>query len=623
MATTNPFGTNANSTDIRKRPRSIIKQSIITDSKLKRLKDWVTFYRRNLQLFVSHYFGVTTLHNYQKIMLYEIGVKTEMTVCASRATAKSWIIGLAAIALATLYPRSEIVIVSSTKDQSSVIIGKIRGFYDEYPNIRREITKIIVNDNNREVSFRNNSKITVLALSDNSRGNRANIIIREECNSIKKKGLLDAVIAPMKYIRPAPFRQLPQYRHIQEEARTISISSAGLKQNWWYTYTLEQLYHKLYGSKDGLIKKEDIGFLTFDYITSIESHIKTSKEIALEKKSFDHVIWTTEYENIPYGINENAFFSYDAFNSARTLKTAFYPKRIEEVAENKRWKSMPKLPGEKRIMGVDLASSAAKNSDNTSICLGRLLPTKNKGYERHIVYVEVHNGVGAPAQALRIRQLMTDFEADMLVMDFRNLGSAIFQIMTDVIRDEERGCEYPAITVAYHESIANKYEEYMQQTINPSAIPCVYPIHATAELNSKMAVSFRDKLKTGMVKLLVDSDSVDDVFAKEIGFRYYTGETGDWGGRPWLLAPYEQTSSLINEALSLAVYVVSGNYKLVEPKRSTKDRIISLIYLNYYANFLDSELLRGDEDSEIVSSVYKLNRNRAGRNRSSLYNLFK
>ena len=48
--------------------------------------------------------------------------------------------------------------------------------------------------------------------------------------------------------------------------------------------------------------------------------------------------------------------------------------------------------------------------------MAKLVPTK-KGYKRQVVYVETHNGVGAPAQALRIRQLMTDFEADMLIMD--------------------------------------------------------------------------------------------------------------------------------------------------------------------------------------------------------------
>ena len=239
--------------------------------------------------------------------------------------------------------------------------------------------------------------------------------------------------------------------------------------------------------------------------------------------------------------------------------------------------------------------------------MAKLVPTK-KGYKRQVVYVETHNGVGAPAQALRIRQLMTDFEADMLIMDFRNLGTSIFNIMTDVIHDDVRGVDYPPITVAYHETIANKYEEYMSQTIRKDAIPCIYPIHATAELNSLMSVTFKDKLKTGMIEFLVLPEEAEKMYAKEIGFHFYSGKEGDWGGRTWLLAPYEQTSSLVNEALSLAVYVVNGNFKLVEPKRSTKDRIISLIYLNYYASLLDSELLKGDDESDYMRAVRIMNR---------------
>lgn len=619
----NPFGSNSSSRDIRKKPFNVIKQNKITGSRLKRIIDWNTLYRRNLPLFVKHYFQITTLHDYQKIMLYEIGVKMEETICAARATAKSWIIGLAALAIGTLYPKSEIVIVSSTKAQASVIIGKIQGFYDEYPNIRREVIKIIANDNNREVQFLNGTHIKVLALSDNSRGNRSTFIIREECNSIKKKSLLDSVISPMRYIRPAPFRNLPQYKHLIEEARTVSISSAGLKQNWWYQYTLEQIYIKMYGDKSGLIKKEDIGFLAFDYITSIEHRIKTPKEIASDKKTFDFLTFETEYRNIPYGVNEHSFFTYEAFDKARVLANAFYPKRIEEVVENKQFKTMPRVPGEKRIISIDLATSAAKNSDNSALICARLIPTKSKGYKRQIVYIEIYNGVGAPAQALRIRQVMTDFCADALVMDMRNIGTPIFQIMTDNIKDPERGCEYPAITVAYHESISHKYEEYVLQTISPNAIPCIYPIHATAELNSKMAVGFKDKLKTGMIEFLDVTEKAEDMFSKEIGMHFYTGESGDFGGRPWLLAPYEQTTALINEALTLAVVVMGLNYKLIEPKRSTKDRIVSLIYLNYYATLLDNELLKGDDGAELISSIIKWNSGRRASPRSGLSNIFR
>ena len=53
---------------------------------------------------------------------------------------------------------------------------------------------------------------------------------------------------------------------------------------------------------------------------------------------------------------------------------------------------------------------------------------------------------------------------------------------------------------------------------------------------------------------------------------------------------------------------MNGNFKLVEPKRSTKDRIISLIYLNYYASLLDSELLKGDDESDYMRAVRIMNR---------------
>ena len=251
----NPFGTNANSKDIRKRPKGIIKKTEISDTKLKRLKDWTTLYRRNIQLFAEHYYQITTLYPYQKMMLYEIGAKNETTISASRATAKSWIVGLGALCIGSLYPKSEIVVVASTKGQAGVIIGKIEGFYNDYPNIQREIVNITNNDNNRLVEFVNGSTIRVVALNDNSRGLRANFIIREECNSMQKKELLDSVIAPMRYIRPAPFRVLPEYRHVKEEARMVSISSAGLKKNWWYSYTLDRFIYNVLVIKVDLFQK--------------------------------------------------------------------------------------------------------------------------------------------------------------------------------------------------------------------------------------------------------------------------------------------------------------------------------------------------------------------------------
>ena len=138
-----------------------------------------------------------------------------------------------------------------------------------------------------------------------------------------------------------------------------------------------------------------------------------------------------------------------------------------------------------------------------------------------------------------------------------------------------------------------------------------------------MAVTFKDNLKTGKIEFLIQPEEVEKILSKEIGYKFFTGETGDFGGRTWLLAPYEQTSSLINEALALTVYVVNGNFRLVEPKKSTKDRIISLIYLNYYASLLDKELIRGDEDTDYMRAIRSMNRGTLGRRANKFGNFFR
>ena len=58
-----------------------------------RLIDWITLYRRNLELFVQHYLKIK-LHPYQKIFLHLMGVNDKFMWVASRATGKSFLTAL-------------------------------------------------------------------------------------------------------------------------------------------------------------------------------------------------------------------------------------------------------------------------------------------------------------------------------------------------------------------------------------------------------------------------------------------------------------------------------------------------------------------------------------------------
>ena len=74
---------------------------------------WVTFFRRNLHRFATDYLGIT-LHWYQIIMLYLMGINQFIVVIASRASAKSFIIASYACCRCILYPNS-LVVLSSAK----------------------------------------------------------------------------------------------------------------------------------------------------------------------------------------------------------------------------------------------------------------------------------------------------------------------------------------------------------------------------------------------------------------------------------------------------------------------------------------------------------------------------
>ena len=131
--------------------------------------DWNTYYRRNIHRFIQHYFQLK-LHLYQVIWMYFMSICETFVAVASRASAKSWLIALLAIARAVLYPNSEIVVVARTKKQAGIIFGKINLLKKDHPNIAREISIFKNSQNEKICEFYNSSKIVAVICDDGGRG---------------------------------------------------------------------------------------------------------------------------------------------------------------------------------------------------------------------------------------------------------------------------------------------------------------------------------------------------------------------------------------------------------------------------------------------------------------------
>lgn len=575
-------------------PETMLTEKEMNEKKVARLKSWVTFYRNNISFFVEHYMGVQ-LYPYQRIMINLISRSTEFVGIASRASAKSWLIAVYSIARCILYPGTTITLNSSTKAQAGLIISaKCTALRDQHPNIKRECLNIVTNNNKYEMTFYNGSIITVVISGEAGRGWRSNITVLEERRLIPTE-VIDSIIRPFLVKRQPPYMMNPKYsskEELIEEPQEIIITSAYYKTHEWYPETKKFLRDMANGDKD-------IRAFFLDYKILLKHGIKTKKQMKKERAKMDPITFMMEYGNIPYGSSSTAFYRLEYFN--RTVKKPWRPIRDETfITDKKNPYDIPKLSDEYRIVSVDVAARAGKMNDNTIITCARLYPTR-KGWDTEISYMESHNGVNTNAQALRVKQIASEFGADTIVLDIMGVGIGVYDALSSVTKDELRGKEYPAYTVIdnYSGWVDERiWDDLHNRTLGADAVPCVFPIAGTSSLNSAIAVAFKDRLKRRLLKFLVDDNTAEEYLIK-VKNKDILDQDGT-GIRGYLLAPHLQTTLAINECISLETNFVSGLVKLVEPEGGRKDRFSSLAYLNYFVSLMDVDLLkdRGSSDEE-------------------------
>ena len=284
----------------------------------------------------------------------------------------------------------------------------------------------------------------------------------------------------------------------------------------------------------------------------------------------------------------------------------FYPRKNEDVlAKKKNPYAIKKQDGEIRIIACDIAFVDKKRNDNSVSACIRLIPetvqyeTVNEdgervmaqsGYRRMMSYMEANKGGDVDKQAVRIKQLFADFEADYVVLDSRNGGILLYDRLAKVLYDEARHVEYRPWTCMNDENVANRVK-------TAGAEEVVYVISASPKLNSDIAITMRDVLKSERIDFLLDYQiAMDDVLSQ---MPEYTGAaTAD--EMLFFERPYLETRELIGEMIELEYEKgkESGVFKIYEQGTNTKDRYTALSYGNYFAMLLENDMLSGDDNYE-------------------------
>lgn len=545
-------------------------------------------WRRNPHLFAEEYLGLD-LFLFQYFLLWAMNKFSFFMYIASRGQGKSYIIAIYSVARAILYPNSNIVLASGTRGQARLIITeKILNLKSNSPNLAREIAEFKTGANETYVLFKNGSKITAVTSGDSARGYRANILIVDEFRLVPKH-IIDEILIPFLNVnRTPPYLKKPEYAHLTEENKEIYISSS------WYKNHYMWLKFKSY-MKNMLKSNSEYFVAVLPYQLSIFHKLLSKKRVIQQMTAddFDQMSFDMEYEALFVGESENAYYKLDDIQSCRILEKPFYPPTSTEYVENAQSKrkkklGMKKQKGEIRLIGLDIAmmnSSKALKNDTTAFTLMRLLPDGDT-YTRDVVYLESMNGGHTDIQAIRLKQLFYDFETDYVVMDTNGNGLAIYDACSKVLYDSERDVEYPSWTALNNDSMDDR-------KLDKNAVPVVYSVKATSELNHHMAIRLRTSLEKRKMRLLSD-----DVLTREdlVTNKKLLSKSTDEQYK--IMKPFVTTTALQNELVNLVYQVNNGYIKIVEVGTTTKDRYSSLAYCNYYATELEKELSSngGDED---------------------------
>lgn len=539
---------------------------------------WASFYRANPHRFVKEYLGIH-LKLFQIILLFMMNSSHYFMYLASRGQGKTWLTSTYCVVRCILWAETKIVVASGNMKQAREVIEKISDLKKNSPNLSREISNLSTSTNDPIVEFHNGSWIKVVASNDGARSKRANCIIVDEFRMVDL-GIINKVLR--KFLtapRQPKYLNKPEYAHLQERNKEIYLSSA------WYQFHWS--WDKLKSYFKSMTRGKNYFICGLPYQLAIKEGLLMRDQVLdeMSEEDFDPVAFSMEMECLFFGESEKAFFKFEDLEKNRKILRPLFPRDFYNILKDTSFKREQKKDGEIRLLSCDIAGMAGKANDASVYTVLRLIPTKT-GYDRYVVYMESMEGGHTVTQAIRIRQLFDDFGCDYLVLDTQNVGLGIFDQLAQPLYDKENNIEYEPWTCINDVKMDERCTYH-------NASKVIYSVKATAQLNSDAAISLRDGLKRGKVKLLVNENEGRESLSKIKGYSQLPNEI-----RVKYEVVYVQTTFLVNEMINLEGERTENNglLKLREPSTKRKDRYSSLVYGNYIANELERELLQNKKD---------------------------
>ena len=412
--------------------------------------------------------------------------------------------------------------------------------------------------------YKNGSKIESFSM-ESMRGQRAKVIVIDETRDVDYD-LMDAIVSPVRnYRRDISFN----YGFSDYSSKAIRISSACEKAKPFYDDFLRI-------TRDMASGRQGSFTCALDYNAAAANEVTAMEFFEDERKKLPDTTFAMEYGSQFIGSTTNSAFPYDLTNTCRTLRKV----ELEQ----------PKNSKSRYVISLDIATSDAKDADNSIISVLKFVERADGSFARKLVYMRSFHGESLDMLAEEIRKLYhRSFpNTEKIVYDARGLGDSLDRFFDrewiDVLADKE----YPPLIV-----------DDVPAT-NSIGKQMLHPFRAVQSLNQRLYTNLRVALEKRTIELPVSSSIL-----RSIGAQSTIDDEDSDTPRQMTMAEkaiYFEADALQFEMGNI-VQIISknGNVLYDTPShRWHKDRYSSLAMANDYVSEMEKENIKHHQRGQIV-----------------------
>lgn len=455
---------------------AIARPGVITNMDLA--EEQVIFYRTHLDVFIEDAFYPVKQTRDQHVIARAFGNGDDVKIVQSRGSGKTWLTAQCCHAICCLYPGTIVAVCSGTAAQATLVLQKLKLLADQNPNIANELTSngarslVQLSKDKGKANYKNGSSIESFAITA-MRGLRAKIIVIDECPEVDQEDQ-DAIVSPIKnYRREISFN----YGFKDYASKTVNITSACPKSNSFYDEFLRVTKEMAKGTPGMFACALDYNAAAANGITDMDFFMK-------EKERMPALVFDMEYGSKFVGANSNSAFPYEQTQSCRTLQ------KIEL--------EQPKNSKSRYVISLDIATSDAKDADNSIISVIKFTERMDGTFAKKLVQMKSFHGKTLDVLADEIRRLyhISFPNAEKIIYDARGLGDSLDRFFDKEYVDPMTGKEYPPLVV---DDTPNH---------NSAALQVLHPFRAVQTLNQRIYTNLRVALEKKTIELPVNSRTI-------------------------------------------------------------------------------------------------------------------